>query len=302
MLMCKQLKTILTSSLIITVSIFAADMSQLPTTAERLSHQQSAQKHKGKSPPEIETPALPENMTLDEVLDYADGPPPEYFPDPVPDDKLYMFTFFEQLEYRISDDSTRDRLGWEAQGWIGGDINKFWWKNEGEAVFESKDEGETETDLLYSRLITPFWNFQIGVQYANEWVSSQYDDRWSGVVALQGLAPYKFELDNSLYLSEDGDVTYALEAEYNIYVAQRLILQPRTELGIAAQDISSRELGAGLTDIKLDLRLRYEIKREFAPYIGIRYQSLLGETKDIADSMGNETEQLYFLAGLRLAF
>lgn len=299
MQMRKQLITISTASLIITGSIFAADMS---SAVDRPSHQESAQKHKDKSPPEIESPALPENMTLDEVLDYAAGRPPEYFPDAIIDDKVYMFTFFEQLEYRLSDDSTRDRLGWEAQGWIGGDINKFWWKNEGEAVFESKDEGETETDLLYSRLISPFWNFQIGTQYANEWVSGEYDDRWSGVIALQGLAPYKFELDNSLYISEDGDVTYELEAEYNIYVTQRLILQPRTELGVAAQDIPSRELGAGITDINLDLRLRYEIKREFAPYIGIRYQSLVGETMNIADSMGNETEQLYFLAGLRLAF
>lgn len=297
-----QLIAISTIILIAAGSLNAEDMSQLPSTADRPSYQQSAQKHKGQKTPQIESSTLPENMTLDEVFDYAATPPPEHFPDPVPDDRIYVFTLIEQLEYRISDDSTRDRLGWEAQGWIGGDINKFWWKNEGEAVFEGKDEGETETDLLYSRLITPFWNFQIGAQYANEWVADEYEDRWSGVIGLQGLAPYKFELDNSLYISEDGDVTYELEAEYNIYVTQRLILQPRIETMIAAQDIPSRELGAGITDITLDLRLRYEMEREFAPYIGVRYQSLLGETMNIADSMGKETEQLYFLTGLRLAF
>ena len=302
MQMRKQLKAVFTASLLITGSIVAEAMSDLPSTADRPSHQVSAREHRDAMTPEVESPALPEGMTLDEVLDYAAGPPPEHYPAPLSDDKLYMFTLIEQLEYRIADDSTRDRLGWEAQGWIGGDTNKFWWKNEGEAVFESKDEGETETDLLYSRLISPFWNLQIGAQYANEWSSDEYEDRWSGVIALQGLAPYKFELDNSLYISEDGDVTYELEAEYNVYMTQRLILQPRTELGVAAQDIPSRELGAGITDISLDLRLRYEIKREFAPYIGIRYQSLLGETMDIADSMEKETEQLYLLAGLRLAF
>jgi copper resistance protein B len=298
----KCLTMIMTVALIFTESTFAMDKSDMLSTADGSAHQESAQQHNSPPPPDIETLPLPDDMNLDNVLNYSAGPPPENFPDPVPDDRLYMFTFIEQLEYRISDDSTRDRLGWEAQGWIGGDYNKFWWKSEGESVFESNDEGDSETDLLYSWLITPFWNFQIGVQYANEWSSDGYDDRWSGVIALQGLAPYKFELDNSLYISEDGDVTYQLEAEYDVYITQRLILQPRTEVSVAAQDIPSRDMGAGITDINLDLRLRYEIKREFAPYIGIRYQSLVGETMDIADSMGNETEQLYFLAGLRLAF
>jgi copper resistance protein B len=241
-------------------------------------------------------------MTLDEVLDRAESTPPAGYPDVVPDDRSYLFTLVEQFEYRVADDSTPDHLGWEAQGWVGGDFNKFWWKNEGEAVFEGPDEGETETDLLYSRLITPFWNFQIGVQYANEWGTHGYGDRWSGVAALQGLAPYKFELDNALYVSEDGDVTLEIEGEYDIRVTQRLVLQPRAELGFSFQDISERDLGAGMTDANLDLRLRYEIEREFAPYIGIRYGFLVGGTRNIADSAGRDTEQLYFLAGVRFAF
>jgi copper resistance protein B len=215
-------------------------------------------------------------MTMEEVFDFAESPPPSDFPEPLPDDKLYAFTLFEQLEYRVAtDDKTADHLGWEAQGWIGGDFNKFWWKNEGEAAFDGPDEGETETDLLYSRLITPFWDFQVGVQYANEWREDNYEDRWSGVIALQGLAPYKFELDNSLYISEDGDVTFVIEAEYDLRITQRLVLQPRAEMGFAFQDIPERSLGAGMTDVKLDLRLRYEIKREFAPYFGVRSRSSL---------------------------
>ncbi len=193
-------------------------------------------------------------------------------------------------------------LGWEAWGWIGGDFNKFWWKNEGEAVFEGPDEGETETDLLYSRPVTPFWSFQIGVQYANEWTADDYEDRWSGVIAFQGVAPLEVELDASLYVSEDSDATVELEAEYDLRITQRLVLQPRAEIGIAAQDIPERNLGAGITDTDLDLRLRYEIKREFAPYIGIRCRFLVGETGNIAEASGTDTEQLFFLAGLRFAF
>ena len=248
-------------------------------------------------------PAIPAGMTLEEVFNIAESPPPDGFPEPVPDDRVYVFTLFEQLEYRVAtDNDTVDQLGWEVQGWIGGDFNKFWWKTEGEAVFDGPDEGETETDLLYSRLVTPFWNFQVGVQYANEWHRGDYEDRWSGVIALQGLAPYKFELDNSLYISEEGDVTLAIEAEYDLRITQRLVLQPRAEIGFAFQDIPERSLGAGMTDVKLDLRLRYEIKREFACYLGVRSQFLVGETDRIAAASGEDSEQLFVLAGFRLAF
>ncbi len=248
-------------------------------------------------------PAIPAGMTLDGVFEFSEAPPPADFPAPIHDDQLYIFTLFDQLEYRIaSDHETVDHLGWDAQGWIGGDFNKFWWKNEGEAVFDGPDEGETETDLLYSRLITPFWYAQIGAQYANEWNQDDYEDRWSGVMALQGLAPYKFEFDNSLYISEDADVTFETEVEYDLRITQRLVLQPRGQMGFAFQDIAERRLGAGITDVTLGLRLRYEIKREFAPYIGVRYQSLLGETDNIAEADGEDTEQLFFVVGVRVWF
>lgn len=283
---------------------WAQEESDMPSTADRPMHGESAAQHDESAPlaPEIE-PAIPAGMTLEEVFDFAESPPPGGFPEPVPDDRVYVFTMFEKLEYRVAtDDDTADQLGWEAQGWIGGDFNKFWWKHEGEAVFDGPDEGETETDLLYSRLITPFWDLQVGVQYANEWHRDDYGDRWSGVIALQGLAPYKFEVDNSLYISEDGDVTLAIEAEYDLRITQRLVLQPRAEIGMAFQDVAERSLGAGITDVKLDLRLRYEIKREFAPYIGVRYQSLVGETDNIAEASGEDSEQLFFMAGFRFAF
>ena len=283
---------ILAILLVFAVPSWAQDKSDVPM------HGESAAQHDESAPP-----AIPAGMTLEEVFDFAESPPPRDFPEPLPDDRVYAFTLFEQLEYRVAnDDETADHLGWEAQGWIGGDFNKFWWKNEGEAVFDGPDEGETETDLLYSRLITPFWDFQVGVQYASEWRKDDYEERWSGVMALQGLAPYRFELENSLYISEDGDVILEIEAEYELRITQRLVLQPRLETGFAFQDVPERNLGAGMTDVKLDLRLRYEIRREFAPYFGVRYRFLVGETDNIAEASGEDSEQLFFLAGLRFAF
>lgn len=247
-------------------------------------------------------PPLPEGMSLDDVLDYAAGPPPSHYPDPVADDELKFFTLFEQLEYRVPDGGGADELGWEAQGWVGFDYNRFVWKSEGELTFEGEDQGESETDLLYSRLITPFWSLQAGAQYANEWQSGDYEDRWSGVLALQGLAPGMIEMDSSLYISEDADLTAAVEAEYNLRLTQRLVLQPRAELGFAFQDVPDRALGAGLTDANLDLRLRYEIEREFAPYVGLRYTLLAGETASIAESAGTDTESVSLIFGIRIAF
>ncbi|HSM32235.1 MAG TPA: copper resistance protein B [Woeseiaceae bacterium] len=295
--------TLAVVALLLSQTGVAQQMKEMPTTGERPDHRESAAQHDGKGVPPMERePPLPESMSLAEVLDYAAKPPPDHFPDPVPDARTYRFTSIEQFEYRMADDDAPDHLGWEAQGWVGGDFHKFWWKSEGEAVFDGSDEGESENDFLYSRLFSPFWSFQAGVQYANEWGGSDYDDRWSAVVALQGLAPYKFELDNSLYFSEDGDITAAVEGEYDLRITQRLVLQPRAAIGLSAQDVDERRLGSGVTNLKIDLRLRYEIKRELAPYLFVRCSSLFGETRDLARADGEDTEQWFWGGGLRFAF
>lgn len=278
----------------------------LSVIASRLAGAQTAS-HGSQPSPSSDTeltdssPVLPPGMSLDEALDYAAKPPPMTFPDPISDNQIFVFTLFEQLEYRIQEEGP-DQVGLQAQGWAGTDYHKLWWKAEGDAAFDRMDEGEFQLDLLYSRLFTPFWSLQGGVQYANAWESSNYSDTWSGVIALQGLAPGTVELDASLYLSEEADVTAEIEAEYNLWVTQRLVLQPRVELGFAAQDDRNQMVGAGMTGANLDLRLRYEVKREFAPYIGVRYHFLTGETANRTRRAGGDTEQLSLLLGIRLAF
>lgn len=159
-----------------------------------------------------------------------------------------------------------------------------------------------ETELLYSGLIGPFWDVQVGAQYASEWQDGNYDDRWSGVIALQGLAPYKLDLDNSFYISEDSDITLEIEGEYDIRITQRVVLQPRAAMGFAFQDIPECSLGSGMTDITFDLRLRYEIRREFAPCVGLRSQFLVGETDDMTETAGEDSDPFFLYAGIRFAF
>lgn len=289
-----------TSLALVLMALPAAARDDLPSTAQRPDHQQSAREHEG-DPEPPPPPPLPPDMTLDQVLDRAASSPPPSFPDPVMDDALRASLLVDQLEYRLGERGV-NALGWETQAWLGYDFDKLWWKSEGENAFTGPDEGEAENDLLYSRLITPFWNAQLGAQYASEWEGTHYSDRWSGVVALQGLAPGMFELDTSLYLSENADLTADIEAEYDVRVTQRLVLQPRVEMGFAAQDVDERDLGAGLTDVDLDVRLRYELLRELAPYVGFRYRLLVGETGNIAERAGRDDATAHFLAGLRLAF
>lgn len=246
-------------------------------------------------------PSLPEGMDLDQVLARAGAPPPEKFPDAIFDDRVLAFLLWDQLEYRVDGKQDPDVLGWRANAWVGGDFNRLVLKPEGQASFET-DSLETETDLLYARLIAPFWSAQIGVQYANDWSDGfAYRDRWSGAIALQGLAPGKFEVDLTAYVSQKGHFTGKLELEYDWRITQRLVAQPRTELTVAFQDIPDRNMGAGLTDVIAGLRLRYEFKRELAPYLGVQYQTKVFGSADRTRAAGQEPSRFFVVAGVRIA-
>lgn len=229
------------------------------------------------------------------------SPPPEKWPEPIHDDSVIGFFMIDRLEYGISDDD--DSLVWDVQGWLGQDYNKFWLKSEGEHEFSSgKDGGENETQLLYSRLIAPFWYLQVGGAYEQLYGEGDNPSRFSGVIGVQGLAPYWFEVEPALFISEDGDISFSFEAEYDLLFTQRLILQPRLESKVAIQQVEKFGVGEGLNNIELGMRLRYEIRREFAPYIGISWNKLIGDTADIARSEGEDDDKLSFLMGIRAWF
>ena len=119
---------------------------------------------------------------------------------------------------------------------------------------------------------------------------------------VQGLAPYWFEVDAAAFVSDDGDVSARLEAEYELFLTQKLILQPRAELDFAVQDVPELGIGSGLSTAEAGLRLRYEFRREFAPYIGVSWRRAFGETADFTRADGEDVESISFVAGLRLWF
>jgi copper resistance protein B len=203
--------------------------------------------------------------------------------------------FFERLEVGFGDDA--ESYAWQAQGWYGGDIHRFWWKSEGEGAFED-DLEHAELQLLYSRAVTPYFDLQAGLRQ----IYLDGEDQTDLVLGVQGLAPHWFEVGAAGFISTEGDVTARAEAEYDLRLTQKLILQPAAELNLAAQDIPELDIGAGLTDANFGLRLRYEVSRRFAPYIGIEWTGALGETREIRDASGEDTQSTRAVIGLRAFF
>ncbi|WP_300394040.1 copper resistance protein B [Henriciella sp.] len=198
----------------------------------------------------------------------------------------------ERFELQSTDDE--EVLLLDGNAWIGGDINKLWIKSELEYLPDEGEFEEAEVQALWSRAISPYFDFQAGIRYDFE-----PEGRPHLVAGFQGLAPYLFETDTAAFLSEDGDLTARVEAEYELLLSQRLILQPRVEASFSAQDIPELETGSGLTSLDAGLRLRYEVKREFAPYIGVEWQQSFGETADYIEAAGGESGEAVFLVGLR---
>lgn len=183
---------------------------------------------------------------------------------------------------------------WEAQGWIGRDLNKVWFKTEGQ-----RDRAETESaelQALYSRAIAPFWDLQVGLRHDGGLGA----DRSYAVLGLQGLAPYWFELDVATFLSEQGKASARLEAEYELRFSQRLLLQPRLELNYSFADDAAAGIGQGFSETSFGLRLRYELRREFAPYLGLEWTRAHGGTARLLTARDERREALRLLLGLRL--
>lgn len=200
----------------------------------------------------------------------------------------------ERFEYQTNEGD--GRIFWDAQGWYGGDRNKLWIKSGGEYALDPDGLEEAEAQALWSRAISPFFDAQAGIRHDFDPGPS----RTYGVTGIQGLAPYGFEIDAAAFLSHKGDVSARIEAEYELLLTQRLILQPRAEIELAAQDAPEQGIGAGLARGEAGLRLRYEITREVAPYIGVEWRRSFGETAGFARAAGENAGSAGFIAGLRL--
>ena len=218
-------------------------------------------------------------------------------PDPAAADESQLFTLIEaeQFEYRATNGEAT--VSWDAQGWIGGDYDKIWLKTQGDDLRDGPVRN-AEIQVLYSRTIAAFWDLQVGGRYDVKPDPS----RGFAVLGIQGLAPYFFEVDAAAFISDEGDVSGRIEAEYELLLTQRLIAKPSAELNAAIQDLEELGIGSGLSEVELGLRLRYEIVRELAPYLGVSWERKIGPTADFARRQGADVGDLTFVTGVRFWF
>jgi copper resistance protein B len=202
---------------------------------------------------------------------------------------------FNLAEYQVR--NGRDGYRWDGEAWFGKDLDRLVVKTEGEGAFrEGVDSAEVQA--LYSRALDPYWNVQAGVRYDFK----PNPSRTYATIGIEGVAPYWFETEAAVFLSNKGEVLGRVEGYYDQRLTQRLILQPRIELNLAAQDVPETRIGSGLSNAELGLRLRYEIRREFAPYIGVSYDRKVGQTADYARADGKGVKATSFVIGVRTWF
>ncbi len=202
-------------------------------------------------------------------------------------DPLRATLLMDRFEVHSSEENP---LVWDTSAYIGKDYDKLYFYSEGQ---RSTTESESENELIYSRAVTPFWDIQGGVEYDRAGSSHK---TW-GVVALQGLAPYFVETRIRLKIGE-GAVSANFDFEYEALITQKIILTPRLEVEAYNKEIPELHKGGGISSATVGLRLRYEIRREFAPYIGVTYSNSFGKT---AAKYGGE-ESSALVAGIRFWF
>ena len=203
--------------------------------------------------------------------------------------------FFNLAEWQVR--AGHDGYRWDGEGWYGGDLDRLVVNTEGEGLRGNRLE-RAEVQALYSHAIGPYFDLQGGVRQD----FGRNPHRTYATIGVEGLAPCWFEVEARLFLSQRGDLRARVEATYDQLLTQRLVLQPRAELNFAAQDSARDRIGSGLSDAELGLRLRYEITRRFAPYVGISWTRTTGHSARFARAAGEDAEATATVLGLRTWF
>jgi copper resistance protein B len=213
------------------------------------------------------------------------------------DRQIRVFGLADLLEY-VPNGTGAVRV--DALGWIGGDYNRLYFQLDGEQPFKGVG-GQTAVDVTYGRLLTPFWTGLVGGRLEVRGLgSSQRSTRGLLAVGLEGLSPYFFQVEPTLYVSRKGQVSGRFTTSMDLLFTQRLILQPRVETNFAVQGVPELDIGAGVNDVELGARMRYEVRREFAPYLGLVWSRQTGATAGFARSAGEPAARAGIVFGLRM--
>lgn len=215
---------------------------------------------------------------------------------PIPDERVYIHGILNQFEGRVGNGNY---LRWDGQAWAGTDYNRIWLKSEGRYnVNERSQTSDGDHELLYDRPFSRYFDVQAGVRYD---LDSGTGRTWAAL-GIQGLAIDFWNLEVTAYASNQGHYALKTNASYDLYVTQRLVLQPQFETNWYTKENRGRGVDAGLSDIDMGLRMRYEITRKFAPYVGVAYQRFFGGTEGLVREQGGRVNDVRFLFGIRLFY
>lgn len=185
---------------------------------------------------------------------------------PIHDDRIYTYSSLDSLEYNANDNSPNS-WDWSAQGWVGTDKNRMWWKTSGGGAIKGGGLNSASASLLYGRAITPFWNIQMGAKESFR----PHPDRQYGVIGIEGLLPQWIDTEAYLNVSNKGKLSLDSEFEYDLLLTQKLKLAPSVGISASFQNDDKYGTGKGLNSLDLDLKLEYEVNRNFIPYVGIEH-------------------------------
>jgi copper resistance protein B len=230
--------------------------------------------------------------------------PQHGWPSPVDDREHRLFTLVDVLEYRprIGSKETNEDYRWDIEGWYGGDYNRVWFKSEGQRDTAFKADYDVDFQLLYGRFIRKYYDFQIGGRVETQSFRGSNVTRGLAAIGIQGLVPYSYEIEPTLFIAQNGAVSARFSLTKDLLITQRLILQLRFETNAAIQRVVEFTTGSGLNNLEFGFRLRYEIRRGFAPYVGLSLDRSFGETATLVRQEGGNPSQVRFAAGLRMWF
>lgn len=223
------------------------------------------------------------------------------FPEPIADNERYGSTLFDVLEFRPGRGGDSD-FRWDIEGWYGTDYNRFWYKSEGERNTAFKADYDIDLQLLYGRLIHPYYNFQVGVRFETQTFRGANVTRPQAVVGLEGLLPYFIELESAVFIDPKGKISGRASLTKDFLFTNRWILQTRFETNAAIQKVERFTTGKGLNNIEAGFRLRYEFNRKFAPYVGITFDRSFFDTARLVRQEGGDPSQIRLAVGVRLLF
>ena len=226
------------------------------------------------------------------------------WPSPVNDRQNNLFVLADVLEYRpnIGGPGSANDYRWDIQAWYGGDYNRLWLKSEGQQNSAFKADYDVDSQLLYGRFIQQYYDFQVGGRLETQSFQGRNVTRGLAVIGVQGLVPYNYEIESALFISQRGDVSARLTTTKDLFLTQRLILQLRFETNAAVQRVKKFTTGSGLNNLEGGARFRYEIRREFAPYVGVSLDRSFGNTASLVRQEGGDSSQIRFVVGVRVWF